>query len=254
MQARLKSSVPAAGVSRSAVKPMALLSGLSGLFGGPKRAKAQDSAALRQQKKEELLELIEPLKRGLAATAEDQEAVEEVVQQLERLNPCTTPANICYTRCFVALHAVLPYVCAAAVVQQLERLNPTPKPLESPYLNGQWRLVYTTSDSILGRSKPAFLRPSGPIYQLLDGPNLRAANKETAPLYNQVYAELRPMSVNKVAVQFKTFRIFGLIPISAPASAKGELAMTYLDDEMRISRGDKGNLFVLLMDDPDARP
>jgi hypothetical protein len=27
------------------------------------------------------------------------------------------------------------------VVQQLERLNPTPKPLESPYLNGQWRLV-----------------------------------------------------------------------------------------------------------------
>ncbi|WIA20685.1 hypothetical protein OEZ85_005057 [Tetradesmus obliquus] len=217
MQARLKSSVPAAGVSRSAVKPMALLSGLSGLFGGPKRAKAQDSAALRQQKKEELLELIEPLKRGLAATAEDQEAVEEVVQQLERLNP-------------------------------------TPKPLESPYLNGQWRLVYTTSDSILGRSKPAFLRPSGPIYQLLDGPNLRAANKETAPLYNQVYAELRPMSVNKVAVQFKTFRIFGLIPISAPASAKGELAMTYLDDEMRISRGDKGNLFVLLMDDPDARP
>lgn len=217
MQARLKSSVPASGVSRSAVKPMALLSGLSGLFGGPKRAKAQDSAALRQQKKEELLELIEPLKRGLAATAEDQEAVEEVVQQLERLNP-------------------------------------TPKPLESPYLNGQWRLVYTTSDSILGRSKPAFLRPSGPIYQLLDGPNLRAANKETAPLYNQVYAELRPMSVNKVAVQFKTFKIFGLIPISAPASAKGELAMTYLDDEMRISRGDKGNLFVLLMDDPDARP
>ncbi|WIA41005.1 hypothetical protein OEZ86_004646 [Tetradesmus obliquus] len=217
MQARLKSSVPAAGVSRSAVKPMALLSGLSGLFGGPKRAKAQDSAALRQQKKEELLELIEPLKRGLAATAEDQEAVEEVVQQLERLNP-------------------------------------TPKPLESPYLNGQWRLVYTTSDSILGRSKPAFLRPSGPIYQLLDGPNLRAANKETAPLYNQVFAELKPMSVNKVAVQFKTFKIFGLIPISAPASAKGELAMTYLDDEMRISRGDKGNLFVLLMDDPDARP
>uniref|UniRef100_A0A383VK47 Plastid lipid-associated protein/fibrillin conserved domain-containing protein n=1 Tax=Tetradesmus obliquus TaxID=3088 RepID=A0A383VK47_TETOB len=196
---------------------MALLSGLSGLFGGPKRAKAQDSAALRQQKKEELLELIEPLKRGLAATAEDQEAVEEVVQQLERLNP-------------------------------------TPKPLESPYLNGQWRLVYTTSDSILGRSKPAFLWPSGPIYQLLDGPNLRAANKETAPLFNQVYAELQPMSVNKVAVQFKTFKIFGLIPISAPASAKGELAMTYLDDEMRISRGDKGNLFVLLMDDPDARP
>lgn len=34
----------------------------------------------------------------------------------------------------------------------------------------------------------------------------------------------------------------------------GELAITYLDEEMRISRGDKGNLFVLLMDDPEDRP
>lgn len=34
----------------------------------------------------------------------------------------------------------------------------------------------------------------------------------------------------------------------------GELTVTYLDEDMRISRGDKGNLFVLLMDDPDDRP
>jgi len=52
----------------------------------------------------QLLELIEPLKRGLTATPEDQEAVE-------------------------------------AAVQKLERINPTPRPLESPLLNGQWRLV-----------------------------------------------------------------------------------------------------------------
>jgi hypothetical protein len=37
-------------------------------------------------------------------------------------------------------------------------------------------------------------------------------------------------------------------------AAAGELAITYLDEEMRISRGDKGNLFVLLMDDPEDRP
>lgn len=30
--------------------------------------------------------------------------------------------------------------------------------------------------------------------------------------------------------------------------------MTYLDEEMRISRGDKGNLFVLLMNDRDEKP
>jgi hypothetical protein len=45
-----------------------------------------------------------------------------------------------------------------------------------------------------------------------------------------------------------------LLVLLLSLSASGELAITYLDDEMRISRGDKGNLFVLLMDDPDARP
>jgi hypothetical protein len=50
------------------------------------------------------LELIEPLKRGLVASEEDQEQVE-------------------------------------ALVQQLEKMNPTPKPLESPLLNGRWELV-----------------------------------------------------------------------------------------------------------------
>lgn len=204
--------------SRSRVAPptMAILSGLQGLFGGAGKAKASTGPS-REQRKEELLALIEPLQRGLVATEEDQEAVE-------------------------------------AAVQQLEAVNPTKKPLESPLLNGRWRLVYTTSESILGTKRFPLFRPSGPIYQLLDGPNLKAANKETAPLYNQVAAELTPLSVNKVGVQFKVFKIFGLINIKAPPSARGELAITYLDEGMRISRGDKGNLFVLLMDDPDDRP
>lgn len=41
---------------------------------------------------------------------------------------------------------------------------PTPS---AELLNGQWELLYTTSDSILGKSKPFFLRPSGPIYQVI---------------------------------------------------------------------------------------
>ena len=51
----------------------------------------------------------------------------------------------------------------------LERSNPTASPLASDLLNGQWELLYTTSDSILGTNKPSFLRPGGPIYQILGG-------------------------------------------------------------------------------------
>ena len=58
---------------------------------------------------------------------------------------------------------------------------------------------------------------------------------------------------SKVEVLFKTFYLLGFIPVKAPASAKGELEITYLDEDLRICRGDKGNLFVLLMEDPSVR-
>lgn len=177
-----------------------------------------NAAAKRDAAKQELLDLIAPLERGLLADADDAAAVD-------------------------------------AAASALERLNPTRSPLASPLLNGKWELLYTTSASILGKTKPFFLRPSGPIYQTLDAPNLRARNRESAPLYNTVSADLRPMSSSKVAVQFDEFGLFGgVIKIKAPPTAKGELDMTYLDEELRVSRGDKGNLFVLRMVDPDARP
>lgn len=166
-------------------------------------------------KKQELLDYVKPLARGLTATPEQKEEVD-------------------------------------ALASALEKLNPTRKPLASPLLNGRWRLEYTTSDSILGTKKPAFLRPSGPIYQFLDGPNLKAKNQESAPLYNSVTAELTPLSDSAVKVQFKQFKLLNLVPITAPPSAVGQLDVTYLDDELRISRGDKGNLFILVQTDPDA--
>jgi len=169
----------------------------------------------RAQKKAELLVTVATLSRGIDCS-------EEQIDRVDRL------------------------------AQACEAINPVPEPLESELVNGKWRLIYTTSQEILGASKPKYLRPTGPIYQTIDANALKAKNQETFPLFNAVEANLTPKSKSEVDVQFSFFRIFGLIPVKAPASAKGELEITYLDEDMRISRGNKGNLFVLLMEDPQA--
>ena len=67
------------------------------------------------------------------------------------------------------------------------------------------------------------------------------------PPTEQVQADLTPISKSEVAVQFKTFKILGLFPVKAPESAKGRLDTTYLDEDLRISRGDRGAFFSPLL-------
>ncbi|GJP31961.1 hypothetical protein CLOM_g16513 [Closterium sp. NIES-68] len=209
---------PSLAASRRRVSPVeqrqAIRNGLFDFltaFTGPKVSDEQ-----REALKEDLLAAIEPLERGLAASEDDQQAVEELAAQLEAVNP-------------------------------------TKQPLRSPLINGKWKLLYTTSDTILARNRPFFLRPSGPIFQAIDAETLQARNLETWPFFNQVQATLTPTSASAVDVKFDVFKILSLIPIKAPDSARGSLEITYLDDDLRISRGNKGNLFVLAMEDASYR-
>lgn len=172
---------------------------------------ASATPASRAELKANLLNLIKGLDRGLKATDGDMAAIDQA--------------------------------CVS-----LERVNPNPASLASPLINGQWRLMYTTSDSILGKTKPALARPSGPIFQYIDTTKMAALNSERAPFFNSVSAALTATSQSAVDVQFTYFKIFGLFPVKAPPSAKGALDTTYLDTDFRISRGDKGNLFILLLE------
>ncbi|WCJ18258.1 Plastid-lipid associated protein PAP / fibrillin family protein [Euphorbia peplus] len=173
--------------------------------------KGKDANLLKQ----DLLDAIAPLDRGAEATPDDQQAVEQIVRELEAVNP-------------------------------------TKEPLKSSFINGKWELIYTTSVSILQTNRPKLLR-SRTNYQAINVDTLKAQNMESWPFFNQVTADLTPLNARKVAVKFDFFKIGGLIPVKAPDTAVGELEITYLDDELRISRGDKGNLFILKMIDPSYR-
>ncbi|KAB5563752.1 hypothetical protein DKX38_003806 [Salix brachista] len=226
-------------------------------------AKGKDVNSLKQQ----LLEAIAPLDRGVVATLQEQQRVDEV--GFAWFSPTFD------LRFKIAVNQI---------AQELEAMNDIKEPFKSNLMNGKWELLYTTSQSILktkvtgapkplvsfGKAKntknwtgtllivldfsrPKFLRPNGKIYQAINVDTLRAQNMETWPFFNQATANLVPLNTRRVAVKFDFFRIAGLIPIQSPGSGRGQLEITYLDEELRISRGDRGNLFVLKMVDPSYR-
>jgi hypothetical protein len=165
-----------------------------------------------------------------------------------------------------------------SAIQELEDCNPTPKPIAAKeLLEGDWRLLYTTSKEILGIDRfPLF--KLGQIYQCI-----RTAE---AKIYNiaevlgmpflegivSVAARLEPVSEKRVAVIFERSivglqRVFNyqspssfikqiesgkkFLPIDFTIENRdrqGWLDITYLDRDLRIGRGNEGNVFVLTRD------
>ena len=169
-----------------------------------------------------------------------------------------------------------------SAIQQLEDTNPTLKPLEAKdLLNGDWRLLYTTSKGILGLDRfPLF--KLGQIYQCIRVSEAKVYNIAEIiglPMLEglvSVAASFDPVSDRRVNVVFER-SIVGLqrflsyrtpakliqqiesgkkfLPIDFKIDAgdqKGWLETTYLDEDMRIGRGNEGNVFVLTKESPLA--
>ena len=162
-----------------------------------------------------------------------------------------------------------------SAIAQLEDRNPTPRPIEAlDLLEGDWRLIYTTSRGILGIDQVPFLK-LGQVYQSIRA--LEAKIYNIAEVYGvpflesivSVAARFKPVSDQRVDVKFER-SILGLqrlISYQTPdhfihqiesgqkfaaidfsldnRDQQGWLDTTYLDEDMRIGRGNEGSIFVL---------
>lgn len=160
-------------------------------------------------------------------------------------------------------------------IAQLEDRNPTPRPVEAAdLLNGDWRLLYTTSKELLNIDQLPFFK-LGQIYQCIRAQTQSVYN--IAEVYGVPYfeglvsvtASFSPVSERRVQVKFHR-SISGLqrlINYQSPAEfiqqieagkkftafdfnidnrdQQGWLDITYLDEDLRIGRGNEGSVFVL---------
>jgi hypothetical protein len=162
-----------------------------------------------------------------------------------------------------------------SVIAQLEDQNPNPRPLQVPdKLDGNWRLLYTTSQDLL-RIDQLPLFKLGQIYQYVRAREAKIYN--IAEVYGVPYLEglvsvaarFEAVSDRRVQVKFER-SILGLqrlIDYQSPGhfieaietgkkfaaidfnitnrDQQGWLDITYLDDDLRVGRGNEGSVFVL---------
>lgn len=162
-----------------------------------------------------------------------------------------------------------------SAVAKLEERNPTPRPVEAAeLLNGDWRLLYTTSRELLGIDQLPVLK-LGQIYQSIRVNQSKVYN--IAEVYGlpfcegiiSVVADFEQVNERRVQVKFNRSilglqRLIGYQSPSAyineiydgkklaaldfklePREQQGWLDITYLDADLRIGRGNQNSVFVL---------
>ncbi|NEO99778.1 MAG: fibrillin [Symploca sp. SIO2E9] len=166
-------------------------------------------------------------------------------------------------------------VAILSEIAKLEDRNPTPRPVEAiELLEGDWRLLYTTSKDILGLDQFP-LATLSQVYQCLrskDNKIYNIAEFSSLPYLEGVVsvgARFEPTSERRVNVNFERsiIGLQNLIGYRSPhhfieqieagekflgldfsinrREQKGWLDITYLDQDLRIGRGNQGNVFIL---------
>jgi hypothetical protein len=161
------------------------------------------------------------------------------------------------------------------LIRQVETQNPTTNPAQAPeLLSGCWQLLYTTSADVLGLGRVPGVT-LGQVYQVIHAEKGRVYNlaeaqgipfldgllavkarfEVTNPSRVTIYFEQSLLALQKLVDYQNPTQWFKRLEQDEPlpliqipldtGRSQGWLDITYLDIDLRISRGDKGNLFVL---------
>lgn len=162
-----------------------------------------------------------------------------------------------------------------AAVVRLEEQNPHPQPNQCPeLLTGDWRLLFTTSQGLLGFERVPTVKlgqiyqciraEQGTIYNVAEFASLGvfqglvsvcARFEIVSPVrvkvnFERAIAGLQPLLGYENVQQFIAVldsgrRLAGLDLKIGDREQRGWLETTYLDQDLRIGRGNEGSLFIL---------
>lgn len=131
-------------------------------------------------------------------------------------------------------------------------------------LNGEWELVFETNSDSSKDNARTFQQASiaatdgsednrGRVLQIIDVAQSKVENRAEGKYFtSRIEADFKPVEGSQREVEITFYRAaFKLGPLPeiripiALVGGRGRLDTTYLTNEMRISRGDKGTIFCL---------
>jgi hypothetical protein len=138
-----------------------------------------------------------------------------------------------------------------AAIDELEKLNPTPAPARHNSLLGKWRLRWSQQQESSNFFQKLFAGVASDNFQILNKDDTLENLVLLGPLTVSATAPTQAVSDSRTEVRISTVdvsvggtRVWRKTLEPKPGRGAGWVEQLYLDDELRISRGNKGSLFV----------
>jgi hypothetical protein len=139
-------------------------------------------------------------------------------------------------------------MCASqvqSVIEELVAANPTASPAQSELAQGTWRLIWS-QQSKSANALQKWGSSQSDSFQVIEGGNVQNIAQVLPFLRLRAYASTAVESEVRTAVTIER-GVVEVGPFTLPlpgVKGEGYIDWLYLDEELRITRGNEGSLFV----------